>query len=89
LNISYPANGSQKLIDIEDERKLRVFMEKRVRRTLPVHDFLVEPTRTLSTDDANNLFDRWVLRFPVTPSAMSSRATSSVSLVETTSRVSP
>ncbi|EEY19148.1 40S ribosomal protein S6 [Verticillium alfalfae VaMs.102] len=25
LNISYPANGSQKLIDIEDERKLAVF----------------------------------------------------------------
>jgi ribosomal protein S6E (S10) len=34
LNISYPANGSQKLIDIEDERKVRVFMDKRVRRTL-------------------------------------------------------
>lgn len=28
---SYPANGSQKLIEIEDERKLRIFMEKRVR----------------------------------------------------------
>lgn len=28
---SYPTNGSQKLIDIEDERKLRIFMEKRVR----------------------------------------------------------
>jgi len=33
LNISYPANGSQKLIEIEDERKLRDFMEKRVRPT--------------------------------------------------------
>lgn len=30
LNISYPANGSQKLIEVEDERKLRVFMEKRM-----------------------------------------------------------
>jgi ribosomal protein S6E (S10) len=30
LNISYPANGSQKLIEIEDERKLRPFMEKRM-----------------------------------------------------------
>ncbi|KAI1428756.1 ribosomal protein S6e [Xylaria sp. FL1777] len=30
LNISYPANGSQKLIEIEDERKLRDFMEKRM-----------------------------------------------------------
>jgi ribosomal protein S6E (S10) len=30
LNISYPANGSQKLIEIDDERKLRAFMEKRM-----------------------------------------------------------
>jgi ribosomal protein S6E (S10) len=30
LNISYPANGSQKMIEIEDERKLRPFMEKRM-----------------------------------------------------------
>lgn len=30
LNISYPANGTQKLIEIEDERKLRVFMDRRM-----------------------------------------------------------
>jgi len=30
LNISYPANGSQKIIEIDDERKLRPFMEKRM-----------------------------------------------------------
>jgi ribosomal protein S6E (S10) len=30
LNISYAANGSQKLIEVEDERKLRQFMEKRM-----------------------------------------------------------
>lgn len=30
LNISFPANGSQKLLEIEDDRKLRVFMEKRM-----------------------------------------------------------
>ncbi|KAI8630954.1 ribosomal protein S6e [Xylariaceae sp. FL1651] len=35
LNISYPANGSQKLIDIEDERKLRDFMEKRMGQEVP------------------------------------------------------
>ncbi|EHK16761.1 uncharacterized protein TRIVIDRAFT_87813 [Trichoderma virens Gv29-8] len=35
LNISYPANGSQKLIDIEDERKLAVFMEKRMGAEVP------------------------------------------------------
>jgi ribosomal protein S6E (S10) len=34
LNISHPSNGSQKLVEIEDERKLRVFMDKRVRRPL-------------------------------------------------------
>ncbi|KAI9677842.1 MAG: 40S ribosomal protein S6 [Trizodia sp. TS-e1964] len=35
LNISYPANGSQKLIEIEDERKLRVFMERRMGHEVP------------------------------------------------------
>ena len=30
LNISYPATGCQKLIDFDDERKLRVFYEKRM-----------------------------------------------------------
>ncbi|KAH9898734.1 40s ribosomal protein S6 [Xylariomycetidae sp. FL2044] len=35
LNISYPANGSQKLIEIEDERKLRDFMEKRMGAEVP------------------------------------------------------
>jgi small subunit ribosomal protein S6e len=30
LNISYPANGTQKLIEVDDERKLRVFMDKRM-----------------------------------------------------------
>ncbi|KIV98222.1 40S ribosomal protein S6-A [Exophiala mesophila] len=35
LNISYPANGSQKLIEVEDERKLRVFLEKRMGNEVP------------------------------------------------------
>ncbi|KAI9804679.1 MAG: 40S ribosomal protein S6 [Piccolia ochrophora] len=35
LNISYPANGSQKLFDIEDDRKLRVFMERRMGHEVP------------------------------------------------------
>ena len=30
LNVSYPANGSQKLLEVEDERKLHVFMDKRM-----------------------------------------------------------
>ncbi|KAK5944010.1 40S ribosomal protein S6 [Knufia obscura] len=35
LNISYPANGSQKLVEVEDDRKLRVFMEKRMGNEVP------------------------------------------------------
>jgi small subunit ribosomal protein S6e len=35
LNISYPANGSQKLIEVDDERKLRAFMEKRMGTEVP------------------------------------------------------
>lgn len=35
LNISYPNNGSQKLIEIEDERKLRVFMDRRMGAEVP------------------------------------------------------
>jgi small subunit ribosomal protein S6e len=30
LNISYPSTGAQKLIDIDDDRKLRAFFDKRV-----------------------------------------------------------
>jgi small subunit ribosomal protein S6e len=30
-----PANGSQKLIEVEDDRKLRVFMEKRMGNEVP------------------------------------------------------
>ncbi|ODV88632.1 hypothetical protein CANCADRAFT_29481, partial [Tortispora caseinolytica NRRL Y-17796] len=30
LNIAYPANGTQKLIDIDDEQRVRVFYEKRM-----------------------------------------------------------
>ncbi|KAK7202746.1 ribosomal protein S6e-domain-containing protein [Myxozyma melibiosi] len=30
LNISYPANGTQKLIEIDDERRTHVFLEKRI-----------------------------------------------------------
>ncbi|KLU81640.1 40S ribosomal protein S6-B [Magnaporthiopsis poae ATCC 64411] len=30
LNISNPSTGAQKLIEVEDERKLRIFMEKRM-----------------------------------------------------------
>jgi small subunit ribosomal protein S6e len=35
LNISYPAIGAQKLIEIDDDRKLRVFMERRMGQEVP------------------------------------------------------
>jgi len=35
LNISYPNNGTQKLIEVDDERKLRVFMERRMGQEVP------------------------------------------------------
>ena len=35
LNISFPANGSQKLIEVEDDRKLRIFMERRMGQEVP------------------------------------------------------
>lgn len=35
LNISYPANSTQKLIEVEDERKLRVFMDRRMGHEVP------------------------------------------------------
>ncbi|KAI9804226.1 MAG: hypothetical protein M1825_001628 [Sarcosagium campestre] len=35
LNISYPANGSQKLFDIDDDRKLRIFVDRRMGQEVP------------------------------------------------------
>ncbi|EPY81126.1 hypothetical protein CB1_000757036 [Camelus ferus] len=32
LNISFPATGCQKLIEVDDERKLRTFYEERIAR---------------------------------------------------------
>lgn len=48
LNISYPANGSQKLVEIEDERKLRDFMEKRVRFFVLVQKISPREFRTVT-----------------------------------------
>jgi Ribosomal protein S6e len=35
LNISYPANGTQKMLEVEEERKLRIFLDKRMGNELP------------------------------------------------------
>lgn len=36
INIANPATGAQKLIDIEDERKVRIFYDKRMSQEVPV-----------------------------------------------------
>ncbi|KXS15127.1 ribosomal protein S6e [Gonapodya prolifera JEL478] len=35
LNIAYPATGAQKLVDIDDERKVRIFYDKRISAEVP------------------------------------------------------
>jgi small subunit ribosomal protein S6e len=35
LNISYPANGTQKMIEVDEERKLRVFIDRRMGQEVP------------------------------------------------------
>jgi len=35
LNISYPANGTQKMIEVDEDRKLRVFMDRRMGQEVP------------------------------------------------------
>jgi len=47
LNISNPATGAQKLIDIEDDKKLRSFMDKRISQEV----------------DAGCLGDEWKVTF--------------------------
>lgn len=49
LNISYPANGSQKIVEIDDERKLRPFMEKRMGTEVSSLD-MKYPTTTARND---------------------------------------
>jgi small subunit ribosomal protein S6e len=35
LNIAYPPNGSQKVIELEDEKKFRIFFDKRIAEEVP------------------------------------------------------
>ena len=36
LNVSYPATGCQKLFDIDDEKKVRIFYDKRMGQEVEV-----------------------------------------------------
>lgn len=62
LNISYPANGSQKMIEVDDERKLRPFMEKRMGTevSIPVPDPNTHTTRRNIYTHEN---EKWGERF--------------------------
>jgi len=96
LNISYPANGSQKIIEVDDERKLRPFMEKRMGTEVSIPPDLkiqYHPDESIHTcthntnDESNWLIGLSMIRSPPSPSATSSRATSSRLPVVTTSKV--
>jgi hypothetical protein len=76
LNISYPANGSQKLIEVEDDRKLRVFMEKRMGNEVPADSlgdewkgYVWGAVLTSHRAQANTLH-----RLSASPAAMTSKA---------------
>jgi hypothetical protein len=91
LNISYPANGSQKLIEVDDERKLRAFMEKRMGTEVRIYSFHSFNKNRVNLQDevgVGELTRYWEFyRFLVTRSGMNSRAISSKSLVVMTSKV--
>jgi ribosomal protein S6E (S10) len=76
LNISFPANGTQKLIEVDDERKLRVFMDRRMGQEVP----------------GDSVGDEYATLLELLPTSYlqkaGSRAISSASPVATTSRVS-
>ena len=48
LNISYPATGCQKLIEVDDERKVRIFYEKRMSQEVAIESLGDEWKVTLS-----------------------------------------
>lgn len=60
LNISNPATGAQKLIDIEDERKLAIFMERRV-RTMPLPPPPTRPGQPPSNETDLRMDGTWRL----------------------------
>ena len=101
LNISYPANGSQKIVEVDDERKLRPFMEKRMGTEVSIPEFHIY---TFNPDDSfhqctkekfthiRNMKSNWtdwfiLIRSLVTLSVMNSRVTFSRLPVVTTSKV--
>ena len=49
LNIAYPATGCQKLVEIDDEKKLRPFYEKRMATEVPA-DSLGDEWKVCSID---------------------------------------
>jgi small subunit ribosomal protein S6e len=76
LNISYPANGSQKLFEIEDDRKLRVFMDKRMGNEVP-GDSLGDEWKGYVWDPSPGsmaVTDCGIFRSSASPAVMTSKA---------------
>ena len=57
LNISFPATGCQKLIEVDDERKLRTFHEQRM-ATEVAADALGEEWRVMSSESVAGTISR-------------------------------
>jgi len=52
LNISFPATGCQKLIEVDDEKKLRAFYEKRMSQEVSA-ECLGDEWKVCNMHDAN------------------------------------
>ena len=75
LNVSYPATGCQKVFEVDDEQKLKHFYDKRM-------------AQVLTTTSKTTVKLTKPRKSPPITSDPNGLATSSVSLVATTSRVS-
>lgn len=80
INIANPATGAQKLIDIEDERKVRIFYDKRMSQEVAVGAFGDGRWAEFGPTLPNWAHD-WTLADLQTPLVTSGRATSSASPV--------
>ena len=76
LNVSYPATGCQKVFEVDDEQKLKHFYDKRMAQ-VHINHFILTTVKLTKPRKS-----------PPITSDPNGLATSSVSLVATTSRVS-
>uniref|UniRef100_A0A2K5VMC5 Small ribosomal subunit protein eS6 n=1 Tax=Macaca fascicularis TaxID=9541 RepID=A0A2K5VMC5_MACFA len=67
LNISFPATGCQKLIEVDDERKLRTFYEKRMATEVAAdalgEEWKVKVNKLLQLLKSVNAIGNWYLEW--------------------------